>query len=308
MLHTVAAVVFLAGHALGRREHIQVHSASTGWEIPGEEFEETIAKIWATFVKRAAIVREQTSKAYTPAESMLSLFNAVERRSEYKEAPCNGAGKVTKEGFEQMYTLASAWEKFVPTPQFKQSFDELFALISINDGKCVDKHVATNMLSARHMSDQRVAVLKDVFESVTGSVGTAMKVGDMPCKAADMQKWFFYCMHGDCDEKNPAPVDFNTFKLYYNGLGMFISSDDQFELMLVNAWHMMGDRSFGGTYEDINTVNLVMRCYEENQDTEGEGTRVVLNPDCPSPRSNQDVATAMARKQKGKAFKKGCFF
>jgi len=300
MIRIVAGVVFLVGHALGRREQIQVHHASQGWEIPGSEFEETIAMIWATFVKRAAIVREQRGNAYTPAESMLSLFNAVERFSEYKATPCNGAGKVNKAGFQKMYELASAWEKFVPTATFQQSFEELFHLIS--EGECVDKHLATNMLSVRHMSAQRVSVLKDVFESITGSVSKAMKVGDMPCKAADKQKFFFYCMHGDCEKKDASPVDFNTFKLYYNGLGMFISSDDQFELMLVNAWRMMGDRSFGGSYASINTVNKVMRCYEDD-DFQQAGTLVTLTG-CAA----TDPATnlQLAREQTGQPFKYGC--
>merc|ERR1712004_506725 len=169
-------------------------------------------------------------------------------------------------------------------------------------------------MGARMMSAARIGVLKDVFESVTGDVGTPMKVGDMPCKAADKQKWFFFCMHGDCEPANgnmitPEPVDFETFKLYYNSLGMFIAADEQFELMLVNAWHMMGPRSWkDGSYSEINTVNLRLRCYEEKDDIEGAGTLVTLNPDCPSPRTDRTAATAMARKQEKKEFAKECWF
>lgn len=302
MFRVSIGVLFLIGHALGRREQIQVHSTAKGWELPGSEFEEMIAKIYATFVKRAAIVREQTGKPYTPAESMMSLFTNVERnKAEYNVAPCNGNGKINEAGFQKMYERASAWEKFVPTAEFQKSFSEFFAQVSDANG-CIDKFLTTNLLSVGHMSAHRIAVLKDVFESVTGDVGTPMKVGDLPCKAANMQKWFFYCMHGDCEKIDASPVDFNTFKLYYNGLGMFISSDDQFELMLVNAWRMMGDRSLGGSYSSINTVNLRMRCYEDD-DFQQEGTLVTLTG-CAA--TDPAINLQMAREQTGQPFKYGC--
>jgi len=319
MLHAFAAVavVFLAGTVSGRREHIQIHTGVKGWDIPGEEFEATIAKIWATFVKRAQIVRESSSfkgGGYTAAESMYNMFGKVEKFSEYTTAPCSQRGKVNKAGFDKMYDMASRWEKQVPDEIFKQGFNELYAHIKDANG-CVDKTVTTNQLSARMMSAARIGVLKDAFELVTESVGTPMELGKMPCKDPEMQKWFFFCMHGDCEPANgnqitPEAVTFEEFKLYYNSLGMFIASDEQFELMVVNAWHMMGPRSWekGGSYSEVNTVNVAMRCYEDTDDIEGKGTYVVLKSDCPSPRGHRDIATAKAKAQEKKAFAKGCYF
>jgi len=292
MIHTFAAVVLLSAGAVdGRRENIAVHNEMDKWSVPNENLEPTIARIYNTFKKRALIAKAQGVGDATVARSLIMHFKAAARFSDAQQGCSKGVNRV---GFQYMLDNAARFEAFPTDSVFTKGCDELFNYLSntgTKDGCITDEHHLAAFLTYGHVSDARTAVLKDVFESLTGSVSTPLEVGMMPCKTVEKQGMFFSCIHGDCETEDESPVSFDEFKLYYNWLGMFIVEDAQFTLMLVNAWHMMGK------YEGVNTVNMRMRCYKSGQDQEGEGKLITLDPDCPSPRATPAVALEMAQQQ-----------
>jgi len=294
MIHTLAAVVLLSAGAVdGRRENIAVHNEMDKWSVPPENLEPMIATIYSVFQKRANIAAAQGQGDATVAKSMIIHFKAVKNFGDFTLGCSKG---INRDGFQKMLDNAgNAWGAFPTDSNFKTGCDELFKYLS-NDkrstnGCITDENHLSAVMTYGHVSDRRTAVLKDVFESLTGSVETPLEVGMMPCKEVAKQGMFFSCIHGDCETKDESPVSFPEFKLYYNWLGMFIVDDGQFELMLVNAWHMMGK------YAGVNTVNLRMRCYKSDQDQDGEGKLIVLDPDCPSPRAVPEAALEMAQQQ-----------
>jgi len=310
MMHTVAAVVLLlTGAVNGRRENIAVHSDLGKWSMPPEQLDATIANIYQVFEQRAKIAGASKNTDYTVAASMCAVFRATERFSEAKEGCSKG---INRKGLDMLITLASKFTGHDQDEVFKQGVDELFVFLSDthkSTGCIQSEYEMSNALTAGRVSAARTEVLKDVFVSVTGDVGTPLEKGMMPCKEFEKQGMFLSCVHGDCETKDETPVSFDEFKLYYNMLGMFIADDQQFQLMLVNAWHMIDAADQKDKYRGVNTVNLYLRCYTQDEvENGGDGTWLPLNPDCPSPRQEPAVATQMAIAQNPDANFVACEF
>lgn len=143
--------------------------------------------------------------------------------------------------------------------------------------------MAAQKISNGQMSAKRLNVLQSVYNRVGG--GQPITKAHLTCSSHP---------DGLIAAMGGAPVNFNKFKAYYNNLGMFLASDDHFVLMVVNAWHHMES-----PYDEINTVNLRMRCYKDDQDDSGD--YITLINDCQ--KGSGKTLETLVQEQEGTTYK-----
>merc|ERR1712176_1225457 len=126
----------------------------------------------------------------------------------------------------------------------------------------MDPFVAGQRIEYTHLAQARKNVLQSIYTKIAGDVQNELQESMLTCK---INKASMITSLGG------APVTFAKFSEYYAGLGMFIASDEQFVLMLVNAWHHMEDG-----YDKVNTVNKRVMCTSAN----GDQQVVTIKDDC----------------------------
>jgi len=244
----VACALF-AACVEGRREHIQVHEATRGYpEDVGADLAATLSKLYETFSSR-------TSK--TAADSIVFNINRLAKNAQYGDG-----SKMNHDGWVLMLDqIGLAPDE--NSDHEKIAMEEAWTYLSEGVGS-ISPFTASQKITNGKMSQAREDVLKSIFTAVTGSLSNTMVEGQLDCASSPGAL---------IGEMGGNPVTFAKFKAYYNHLGMFLANDGQFVLMLVNAWHHMKS-----PYDQINTVNLRVRCYKDGADD--TGAYIALIDDC----------------------------
>jgi len=242
-----AVVALLAACVDGRREHVKVHEMLDKYDgiEAGADMEDTLKDLYDTFSTRSSGTAAQ------------SIYNNVKRVS---RSPNYGDGSsINKEGWDLLMTQVLQPKAGLETTALNEAW------LYLSESGKLTAHMAAQKISSGQMPKKRMDVLKSVYEKVAGGLGNQLTEDQLTCTSSPA---------GLISAMGGAPVNFDKFKDYYNGLGMFLASDELFELMVVNAWHHME-----GKYEKINTANLRVRCYPGVKTAEN-GDYIALKDDC----------------------------
>lgn len=250
-------LLLIAETADGRRESIQVHEAAASeWSlatVKAQGAEEALEAMYTTFGARV--------KDGTPATSIVNNVARIAKSTELGDGRLmNHAGWVvllsrvglTPEGDLAEQAMKEAWIYLSDAPYGDSNVEN----------RKMDPFVAGQRIEYTHLAEARKKVLQSIYKKVAGNLQTVLEEAMLTCK---INKASMITSMGG------APVTFAKFSEYYAGLGMFIASDDQFVLMLVNAWHHMEDG-----YDAVNTVNKRVMCTT----SDGAQRVVTIKDDC----------------------------
>lgn len=257
-MKTALAVSFalFAACVDGRRENIKVHEAEQ--QSKGAYTAEQL-KTLAETLDEIHDVFEARAKKYNPSKTAAdSLVFNCKRRA--KDAQYGTGNKIYKEGWDlilkEVGLVPDSGLQGLEKTAMEEAWKYLAGQQTLVDCWDISADVTYNKMSAA-----RVQVLEAIYEHVAGGVDQALTADKLTCsKDPDS---LLKAMGG-------SPINFDEFKRYYNKLGMMIANDGQFVLMLVNAWHFME-----GNYAEINTVNLRVRCYVNEEDDVGEYLAII---------------------------------
>jgi len=267
MKAAAAVVALLAACVDGRREHVKVHEMLEKYDgiETGAELEATLKSLYDTFSTRSTGTAAQ------------SIFNNVRRVS--KSTNYGDGTNINKEGWDLLMSQVLKPEAGLEATALNEAWEYLS-----EHGK-LTAHMAAQKISSGQMPQKRMDVLKSVYAKVAGGLSNELTEDKLTCTSSPS---------GLISAMGGAPVNFNKFKAYYNGLGMFLASDDHFVLMVVNAWHHMES-----PYDKINTVNLRMRCYKDDQDDSGD--YITLINDCQ--KGSGKTLETLVQEQEGTTYK-----
>jgi len=253
-MNTALAVAFalLGACVAGRREQIKFHDGSGKYpDEVKDNLADTLDRLYKTFSSRA-------KSGKNAADSIVFNIQRLAKNAQYGDGT-----KMEESGWNIMIDQIG----LKPQNELEETaMKEAWTYLSEGDlhgGRKIDPFDASQKITNGKMSTVRENVLKSIYATVAGG-GNELTAEQLTCCKSPND--LIAAMGG-------APVTFAKFKAYYNKLGMFISSDDQFVLMLVNAWHYMEP-----PYDQVNTVNLRMRCYVDAADD--TGVYLTLINDC----------------------------